>query len=64
MKNNLKKILKEKGLSQKDLAKKTNITRAAISRYVRGERIPNGYNLLKMAKTLSLKAEDIFTLED
>lgn len=62
MQNNLKKILKEKHISQKDLAKKTKITKAAICRYVNMSRIPNGENMLKIAKELNVSVEEIWRI--
>lgn len=46
-------IMSKRGLNQKDLAKKTNITESAISYYVKGQRTPSGDILSRMAESLS-----------
>ena len=38
--NKLAALLKERGMSQKELAKAAGLTPAAVSRYVNGEREP------------------------
>lgn len=63
MKNNLKKILLNKKINQQELANNTHLTKSAISNYVNGKRKPNGQNMLKIAKILNCKVEDIWELE-
>lgn len=46
------KLLTERGISQKDLSNKANITESAVSHYVNGDRIPRGVNLTKIATAL------------
>lgn len=60
MQNNLKEILKKKQVTQKELAKKTKITRAAICRYVNMNRMPTGENMLKISKELNVSVEEIW----
>lgn len=55
----LSALLKQKGLSQKDLADKTGITPAAISRYANGERAPRAIMLAKIAKALDVEPVDL-----
>ena len=45
-------LLSRLNMSQKDLALVTGITESAISHYVKGDRIPRGVNLIKIAKAL------------
>lgn len=52
-------LLRQRGLSQKDLAESTGLTPAAISRYVNGERMPRAIVLAKIAKTLGVQTEDL-----
>lgn len=48
----LSELLSSNGMSQKDLSTKTGITESAISHYVKGDRIPRGTNLTKIAEAL------------
>lgn len=49
MKNNLKKLRKEKGMTQLSLQMKTGIEQALISKYESGERVPPTETLIKLA---------------
>ena len=49
MKNNLKKLRKEKGLTQIALQMQTGIEQALISKYENGERIPPTETLIILA---------------
>ena len=49
---NIKKRLKEKGMSQIELAIASGSTAAAVSRYVNGSREPSSRTLAKLAKAL------------
>lgn len=60
---NLRKFLKDKNMSQVDLAKKTGCTEAAISRYVNGSRYPNFEKLYMLAKALDKRTEDFYDNE-
>ena len=50
----LKEIRKDKGLSMSELANKIGVSTNTISRWERGERIPNLEALVALAKFLSL----------
>lgn len=49
MKNNLRKLRKERGLTQIALQMKTGIEQALISKYENGERVPPTETLLILA---------------
>ncbi len=53
-------LLKEKKLTQKELSQKSGITEAAISRYIKGDRIPRGNNLKLLASALNVTTDDLF----
>ena len=53
----MKELISKKGISQKQLAKISGLTESTISHYVRGERIPRGVNLIKIAKALDTTAD-------
>ena len=53
-------LLKEKNITQKELAELTGMTESAISHYVKGDRVPRGVNLLKIAQVLGVSADYLF----
>lgn len=60
MKNNLKQLLDDKGLTQKDLSRMTGIPEYAISRYVSGDTLGQKYLLLMaIANALDVQISDI-----
>ena len=56
---NLKHALEMKGVSQRELAKRTGITEASISRYISGEREPRAYTLSKIASVLHMTMDEL-----
>lgn len=52
MHKRIKKLLIDNDMTQGQLAKKVNTTEANMSRYCRGERIPNAVMIGKIAKEL------------
>lgn len=62
-KNNLKKYLELRQMTQREFSKKINITESAMSRYVNGNRMPRGEFLLKMAKVLGVNVEQLFDVK-
>lgn len=48
----IKEMLEQKGISQKELAISAGVTEAAMSHYIKGDRVPRGANLLNIAKAL------------
>ena len=50
-------LMKAKGFSQKDFAKKANITESAMSYYAKGVRTPSGEVLARIAKALDTTAD-------
>jgi len=57
----LKQLLKEKGLTGKELAEKVNVTEASISNLVKGDSIPRKDLLLQIAETLDIDVRELFT---
>ena len=55
----LKLMLKEKNMSQKDLATKAGRTEAAISRYIKGTRVPSAMTLKVIAEALQCSVADL-----
>lgn len=56
----LKKLIDEKGIKQRFIAKKANIDESSISKYVRGTLRPSYNTAEKIAKVLECKPDDIF----
>ena len=54
---NLLRARELKGLTQKEVSKKTGITEASISRYETGERIPNAIILCRLAKCYGVSTD-------
>ncbi len=57
----IKEMLNEKGISQKKLSELTGITESAISHYIKGDRVPRGQNLVKIAKALGTTTDDLLS---
>lgn len=53
----LKELLQEADMTQRELAEKTGLTEAAISRYVNGTREPRGEVLVRMATVLGVTTD-------
>jgi len=60
MKNNLKKIRKERGLTQFDLAKQTDISPSDISQIETEKRFPFPGWRKKLAKALEIAEKELF----
>lgn len=60
MKSNLKDILDLRQITQAELSRNTGITKSAINRYIKNERLPNVLSALKIAKYLDLDVKDIW----
>ncbi len=55
----IKERLQKNGITQKALSEKTGITESAISHYIKGDRVPRGVNLVKIAKALGTTTDDL-----
>lgn len=62
MKNNLKQIREEQGLTQRKLAEALNITVSYLNKVENGKRMPNVLLAVRLAAVLDCKVEDIFLL--
>ncbi len=56
----LKDILKEKGITGKELAEKVGVSQPAISDIVKGKSFPRPELLLQIAETLNVDIKDLF----
>ena len=68
MVNKFKDIIKElrieKGLTQSALAKETGLSQAGIARWELGERTPNIFCLITLAKFFCVSTDYLLGLED
>lgn len=60
----LASILKERGLTQKDLSNLTGYTEGTISRYINNQRVPTGDALIKIAKVLRVTSDYLLCIDD
>ncbi len=64
MKNNLEKIRKERGISQKQFADEMEVSRQTISSLENGKYNPSITLAFKIAKYFDISIEDIFIYEE
>lgn len=55
----LAELLRQRGMSQKDLAQAAHLTEAAVSRYISGQREPRAVTVANIAKVLGVTPQDI-----
>ena len=60
MENNLKQIIEERGLKQGWIAERVGVDDSVMSLWVNNKRQPNGFHLIKLAKTINCNAEEIY----
>lgn len=56
---NLVRIIKREGISQKELARRANLTDASVSKYVHGSRFPKPKAMIELSKALNCSVEDL-----
>lgn len=59
---NLASLLEKRGVSQSELAKRTGLTTAAISRYITGKREPRGFVVAQIAEAIGVTADELLGL--
>lgn len=57
MNERIQALLQKKGLTQKSLAEKANVTEAAISHYIKGDRIPRAAVAERIADALGTSVD-------
>ncbi|WP_294404013.1 helix-turn-helix domain-containing protein [uncultured Clostridium sp.] len=62
--NNIKKIRKEKNISQKDMAKKLNMPSSTYSNYENNNREPNAATLRRIASILNVDLSDLLNINN
>ena len=61
--DNIRVLRKKNGILQKDLADQLNITRQALSNYEVGKRIPDIFELIRMAEIFKVSVDEIIGRE-
>lgn len=64
VKNNLKKILENRGIKNKYIAEKVGISGSHFSNIVNGKTVPNLELALKIAKIMKVPVEKLFALDN
>lgn len=59
MKNKLKKLMSERGLTASALSSATGIGKSSLSQYLSGKNVPRGKNVEKLAAALDVSAETL-----
>ncbi len=59
MNERIVQLLSNAQMNQKELAEKSGVTESAISHYIKGDRVPRGVNLKKIAVALNTTVDDI-----
>ena len=62
--NQIAKLLSERNMTQKELAQLTGMTESTISHYMKGDRVPRGVNLVKIAKALGTTTDYLLEAEE
>lgn len=62
--NHMAELLSKRGMTQKELSIASGVTESAISHYMRGDRVPRGANLLKIAKALGTTTDYLLSQDE
>lgn len=64
MKPQIKKLIVEKGMKQKDVAKEIGVSSQQLSNWVTGESYPRMKQAFKLAEFLGCKVDDLYRNEE
>lgn len=62
--NRIMELLSERNMTQKELAQAAEITESAISHYIKGDRVPRGVTLMKIARALETTTDDLLQCDN
>ena len=63
-KKRLRLMMEKKEYTQKELAMASGISEVSINRYYNGHRIPDAFNLAKLAKALGCTTDELAVLDE
>lgn len=61
---NLKEILKDEKMSQRDLADETGLSEGLISRYISGQVMPSAKAVMNIAYALVVSTDDLINFDE
>lgn len=61
--NNINEYLERRGMMYRELAELVFVTPVTMSRYASGQRTPNIYDAIRIAKALKADVYDVFPLD-
>lgn len=64
MADRITELLHERDMTQKELALAASITESTVSHYIKGDRVPRGMNLVKVAKALGVTTDYLLGQDD
>lgn len=62
--NRLKRAIRQRGMTRKELSEKVGVSEVSMSRYCAGTRTPNAENLLAIAFVLNVSADYLLGLDE
>lgn len=62
--DNLRDILKEYGMTQRQLAEETGLNEATISSYINKRKIPSMRAIVNIANALDISTDELINLDD
>ena len=62
--NNLRKILKQKNILQKQFALSIGVSKSTVSYWITGRQLPEGPTINKIMLLLSISSDDLFRSDD
>lgn len=60
---NLQKLMKEKKLSQNQLAKKLNISSTAVSKWISGKNLPTSDKIIKICEIFEISSDELLGIK-
>lgn len=62
--DSLYELMKERKISQRELAERTGLTESAISKYINGTIIPKATSIVKLAIALDCTTDDLINFDE
>lgn len=62
--DNLKDMLKDYGMTQKDLANETGLSKSTISQYINKQKVPSMKAIVNIANVLDITTDELINLDE